>query len=203
MQKIELEIAGLTSGHTSKNASYTLVLGEKNGDKRIPVVIGAYEAQAIALVLENIKPQRPLTHDLFKSFAEEFSVEIIEVYISDLVEGVFYSRIKCLKDGVVHEIDARTSDAIALAVRFNCPIFTNDSIMNAAGINLEEEEEASEFDEPERPDSDDDLLSNIGESTDYSRLSLEELESLLSEAIQSEDYNKAAILRDEINRRKD
>lgn len=198
MRKIELEIAGLTSGHTSKNASYTLVLVEKDGDKRIPVVIGAFEAQAIALVLENIQPQRPLTHDLLKNIAEDFDIKVVEVNISDLVEGVFYARIKCIKDGETREIDARTSDAIALAVRFGCPIYTNEEILNVAGVTMDEVEKA----EPERPQSDDDLLSDIGESTDYSALELVELEALLADAIQMEDYARAAILRDEIKRRK-
>jgi uncharacterized protein len=198
MRKIQLEIAGLTSGHTSKNASYTLVLVEKNGDKRIPVVIGAFEAQAIALVLENIQPQRPLTHDLFKSIAEEFEIQIIEVNISDLVEGVFYARIKCVQDGETREIDARTSDAVALAVRFNCPIYTNEQILDAAGITMDEVEKS----EPERPLADEDLLSDIGESTDYSALELVELEALLADAIQMEDYQRAATLRDEIQKRK-
>ncbi|MCB0733873.1 MAG: bifunctional nuclease family protein [Flavobacteriales bacterium] len=198
MAKIQLEIAGLTTGHTSKNSSYTLILMEKDGDRRIPVVIGAFEAQAIALVLENIQPQRPLTHDLIKNIAGEFDIEVIEVYISNLVEGVFYAKIKCLKDDIIHEIDARTSDAIALAVRFNCPIYTNKTIIDTAGITIEDEEQAA----PEQADSDEDILSNIGESTDYSTMEIVELEALLAEAIQQEDYHRAALLRDEINRRK-
>lgn len=197
MRKIELEIAGLTTGHTSKNASYTLVLIEKEGDKRIPVVIGAFEAQAIALVLENITPQRPLTHDLFKSISQEFDIKVTEVFISDLVEGVFYARIKCIKDGIEREIDARTSDAIAIAVRFNCPIYTNEHIIEAAGITMDEVERA----EPQRPASDEDLLQDVADTTDYSSLTTEELETLLADAIQMEDYHRAAILRDEIKRR--
>ena len=198
MAKIQLEIAGLTTGHTSKNSSYTLILMEKDGDRRIPVVIGAFEAQAIALVLENIQPQRPLTHDLIKNIAGEFDIEVIEVYISNLVEGVFYAKIKCLKDDIIHEIDARTSDAIALAVRFNCPIYTNKTIIDTAGITIEDEEQAA----PEQADSDEDILSHIGESTAYSTMEIVELEALLAEAIQQEDYHRAALLRDEINRRK-
>lgn len=199
MDKIELEIAGLASGHTSKNTSYTLILGEVGGERRIPVVIGAFEAQAIALVLENIKPQRPLTHDLFKSFAEEFSVKIAEVYISNLVEGVFYSKIKCIKDDAEIEIDARTSDAIALAVRFDCPIYTNEGIINAVGIDTN----TPEAETPGRPDQEiDEFMQNIGESTDYSSLELADLEILLSEALAEEDYDKAAIIRDEIQKRK-
>lgn len=200
MSRIELEIAGLASGHTSKNTSYTLILGEVNGDRRIPVVIGAFEAQAIALVLENIKPQRPLTHDLFKSFAEEFEVEVVDVYISNLVEGVFYSKIRCVKDGEEREIDARTSDAIALAVRFDCPIYTNSEIIDAVGIEASTEQHVEA---PGRPENEiDDFMQNIGESTDYSALDLSDLEILLNEALQEEDYDKAALIRDEINRRK-
>ncbi|MBO6518210.1 MAG: bifunctional nuclease family protein [Bacteroidia bacterium] len=199
MNKIELEIAGLASGHTSKNTSYTLILGEVNGDRRIPVVIGAFEAQAIALVLENIKPQRPLTHDLFKSFVEEYGVQITEVYISNLVEGVFYSKICCLKDGEHTEIDARTSDAIALAVRFDCPIYTNEDIIRAVGIDAD----PTEVEAPGRPEKEiDEFMQNIGESTDYSALDLGDLEILLNEALQEEDYDKAAAIRDEMNKRK-
>lgn len=199
MDKIELEIAGLASGHTSKNTSYTLILGEVGGDRRIPVVIGSFEAQAIALVLENIKPQRPLTHDLFKNFSEEFGIEVVEVFISNLVEGVFYSRIKCIKDDQIVELDARTSDAIAIAVRFDCPIYTNSIIMNAAGIAPEFEEEET----PGRPDREiDEFMQNIGNNADYTGLELEDLEILLQEALQEEDYDKAAAIRDEMNKRK-
>ena len=200
MDKIELEIAGLASGHTSKNTSYTLILGEVDGERRIPVVIGAFEAQAIALVLENIKPQRPLTHDLFKSLADDFHIDVIEVNICNLVEGVFYSKIKCIREDEEVEIDARTSDAIALAVRFDCPIYTNTDIITAAGITQENEEASTE--KPGRPDEIDDFMQEISEHTDYSGLELDDLEILLSEALQEEDYAKAASIRDEINRRK-
>jgi bifunctional DNase/RNase len=200
MDKIELEIAGLASGHTSKNTSYTLILGEVNGERRIPVVIGAFEAQAIALVLENIRPQRPLTHDLFKSFADDFHIDVIEVNICNLVEGVFYSKIKCIREDDEVEIDARTSDAIALAVRFDCPIYTNAEIITAAGITQDNEE--GTVDTPGRPDEIDDFMQEISENTDYSGLELDDLEILLTEALQEEDYAKAASIRDEMNRRK-
>jgi uncharacterized protein len=200
MDKIELEIAGLASGHTSKNTSYTLILGEVNGERRIPVVIGSFEAQAIALVLENIKPQRPLTHDLFKSFADDFHVDIIEVSISNLVEGVFYSKIKCTREDEEVEIDARTSDAIALAVRFDCPIYTSSEIMTAAGIIPDQE--IGNDDIPGRPEEIDDFMQDIGENTDYAGLELDDLEVLLTEALQDEDYAKAASIRDEMNKRK-
>ncbi|MCO4818141.1 MAG: bifunctional nuclease family protein [Bacteroidetes bacterium] len=200
MDKIELEIAGLASGHTSKNTSYTLILGEVNGERRIPVVIGAFEAQAIALVLENIRPQRPLTHDLFKSLADDFHIDVIEVNICNLVEGVFYSKIKCIREDDEVEIDARTSDAIALAVRFDCPIYTNAEIITAAGITQDNEE--GTVDTPGRPDEIDDFMQEISENTDYSGLELDDLEILLTEALQEEDYAKAASIRDEMNRRK-
>ncbi len=202
MQKVELEIAGLASGHTSKNTSYTLILGEIDGDRRIPVVIGSFEAQAIALVLENIKPQRPLTHDLFKSMADDFEIEVLEVLISNLIEGVFYAKIKCVRENQEVEIDARTSDAIALAIRFDCPIYTSEDIMSAASI-LTDNDSVIKQEEPGRPDTDiDDFMDNIGEPTDYSGLETEDLEILLNEALQLEDYDKAATIRDEINRRK-
>jgi bifunctional DNase/RNase len=200
MDKIELEIAGLASGHTSKNTSYTLILGEVNGERRIPVVIGSFEAQAIALVLENIKPQRPLTHDLFKSLSDEFHIDVIEINICNLVEGVFYSKIKCMRDDEEVEIDARTSDAIALAVRFDCPIYTNHDIITAAGI-IPDVDEALD-DTPGRPDEIDDFMQEISDNTDYSGLDMDDLEILLTEALQDEDYAKAASIRDEMNKRK-
>ena len=200
MDKIELEIAGLASGHTSKNTSYTLILGEVNGERRIPVVIGSFEAQAIALVLENIKPQRPLTHDLFKSLSDEFHIDVIEINICNLVEGVFYSKIKCMRDDEEVEIDARTSDAIALAVRFDCPIYTNHEIITAAGI-IPDVDEALD-DTPGRPDEIDDFMQEISDNTDYSGLDMDDLEILLTEALQDEDYAKAASIRDEMNKRK-
>jgi len=202
MSKIQLDIAGLASGHTTKSTSYTLILGEVGGNRRIPVVIGAFEAQAIALVLENIKPQRPLTHDLFKSFAEGFDVEVKEVFISNLVEGVFYAKVLCVREGEEIEIDARTSDAIALAVRFSCPIYTSPEIMTTAGIESDDSDSDAE-ELPGRPEQEvDDFMQNIGESSDYSSFELEDLETLLEEALQDEDYDKAAQIRDEINRRR-
>jgi len=194
MERVQLDISGLTSGHSQKS-SYTLILSEKDGNTKLPIVIGAFEAQAIALYLENIKPQRPLTHDLFKSFANSFKIKVKEVFISELVEGIFYSRIICESDSEKVEIDARTSDAVALAIRFKCPIYTSREIMNSAGIELEEEAEEV----PER--SDEDLMMKIGSSEDFSSLDLDELQEMLDEAIQVEDYDRAARLRDEINKR--
>ena len=148
MDKIELEIAGLASGHTSKNTSYTLILGEVNGERRIPVVIGAFEAQAIASSAR--KHSSAATADarlVFKSFADDFHIDVIEVYICNLVEGVFYSKIKCIREDEEVEIDARTSDAIALAVRFECPIYTNAEIITAAGITQDNEEGTKTYQE--------------------------------------------------------
>ncbi|MCB9262573.1 MAG: bifunctional nuclease family protein [Flavobacteriales bacterium] len=200
MNKVQLEISGLVSGHTSKQTTYTLILGEVGGNRRIPVVIGAFEAQAIALVLEDIKPQRPLTHDLFKNLADSFDIDVLQIFISNLIEGVFYAKVVCLKENQEIEIDARTSDAVALAVRFNCPIFTTPQILDAVGI----EPQQTEDEKPGRPeDSDDfDFMKDIVESDDYSGLDISDLEILLNEALQDEDYSKAAQIRDEIKRRK-
>ncbi|MCB9246439.1 MAG: bifunctional nuclease family protein [Flavobacteriales bacterium] len=194
MEKVELEVVGLTSGHSQKS-SYTLILGEVDGQTKLPIVIGAFEAQAIALYLEKIKPQRPLTHDLFTSFAQSFRIKVKEVLINDLVEGIFYSRIVCQSNGETVEIDARTSDAVALAIRFGCPIFTRKDILLNAGIELEDEI-------PDNPEQvDEDIMARISHSQDFSDLSMEELKELLDEAIQVEDYDRAAQIRDEINRR--
>lgn len=195
MRKVELEVLGLTSGH-SQRSSYTLLLTEKNGQVKLPIVIGTYEAQAIALVMESVKPQRPLTHDLFKSFASVFEIDLKEVYIDNLVEGIFYAKLICDRNGVTEEIDARTSDAIALALRFGCPIYTHPGIISEAGITLEQEEEV---DESEEPSMDTDFDMDLSE--DYSSLSLKELQILLEDALAVEDYDKAAIIRDEINKR--
>ena len=196
MDKVRLEIVGLTTGQSQKS-SYTLILGEEGGQIKLPIVIGAFEAQSIALVMENIKPQRPLTHDLLKNFASEYGIRIIEVYINNLVEGVFYSRLICEADGDIREIDARTSDAVAMALRFDCPIYTNRQILDNAGIILEEEMEET----PDRPDVEEDVLKPPSGKDEYSSMTMEELEILLDEAIQVEDYDKAALIRDEINQR--
>lgn len=188
--KVKLNIIGLTTGHSQKN-SYTLILGEEDGDLKLPVVIGSYEAQSIALVIENIKPHRPLTHDLMQDTFTQFKIELEEVIIYKLVEGVFYAKLICTKDGETLEIDSRTSDAIALALRFKCPIYTYKNIMEDAGIVIE----SAEADEPERQPE------PKTEGSNYSNMSLKELEKELDRAIQVEDYDLAAILRDEINSR--
>ncbi|MFY0643236.1 MAG: bifunctional nuclease family protein [Bacteroidia bacterium] len=192
--KIELHIVGLTTGHSQKN-SYTLILGETDGDLKLPVVIGSYEAQSIALVIEEIKPHRPLTHDLMQSMLESFSIELKEVIIYKLVEGVFYAKLICEQGGKEIEIDSRTSDAIAMALRSKCSIYTYSNIMEDAGIVLE----SSEIDEPDRqPEIE---PKEKSQHSDFSGMSMEQLEKELDRAIQIEDYDKAALIRDEINTR--
>ena len=144
MDKVKLEIVGLSYSQTQSGA-YALVLAEVGGKRRLPIIIGGFEAQAIAIELEKMTPTRPLTHDLFKSFAASFDINVKEVLIYNLVEGIFYSKLICEKDGLTTEIDARTSDAIAIGVRFNCPVFTFESILSSAGILLDENSLENEF----------------------------------------------------------
>ncbi|MBI1221837.1 MAG: hypothetical protein GC180_04460 [Bacteroidetes bacterium] len=198
MNKIRLDIVGLTSGQT--HGSYTLILGEETGERKLPIIIGSFEAQAIAIEIEKIVPFRPMTHDLFISFCKTFGIEVLEAYIHNLQEGVFYSKILCKQDGKTYEIDARTSDAIALAVRFKCPIYTNSGIMESAGITIEESNEAEKGMKAERPESIEHNTPRSGD--DYPSMSLKDLEDLLDNALKIEDYAKAARIRDEINRRK-
>ena len=203
MQKIRLEIVGLTSGQS--HGSYTLILGEENGNRKLPIIIGSFEAQAIAIEIEKIVPFRPMTHDLFVSFCKTFSVQIHEVLIHTLTDGVFYARLMCEQDGELKEIDARTSDAIALAVRFKCPIYTYESIMRSAGIIINEEQEEEEKTEEENEEnvySPDEEPQPFNPNASLSTMSSEQLHSLLDEAIRIEDYHKAALIRDEINKRK-
>ncbi|MCU0423126.1 MAG: bifunctional nuclease family protein [Bacteroidia bacterium] len=196
MSKVKLNIAGLSSGHT--NGSYTLILGEENGRRKLPIIIGSFEAQAIAIEIEKIVPFRPMTHDLFVNFAKTFDIVIIEVEIYNLVDGVFHAKLVCEFDGQIREIDARTSDSIALAVRFKCPIYTHEHIMAEAGmIFTEDMTEDDMIDEPAYGSS----ATPSGEGG-LTRMSKEELEEKLNEALHDEDYQKAAKLRDELNRRK-
>ena len=194
MEKVKLEIVGLSYSQTQSGA-YALVLAEVGGKRRLPIIIGGFEAQAIAIELEKMVPTRPLTHDLFKSFATSFSIIIKEIIIYKLVEGIFYAKIVCEKDGFSTEIDARTSDAVAIGVRFNCPIYTFENIISSAGILLDEN------DETEEPldilDFDDEV-----ESTEtVEKKSIQDLEDELQAAIDNEDYELASKLRDEINKR--
>ncbi len=194
MEKIKLEIVGLSYSQTQSGA-YALVLGEAGGKRRLPIIIGGFEAQAIAIELEKMTPTRPLTHDLFKNFAESFEINIEEVVIYNLVEGIFYSKLICKHNGEIIEIDARTSDAIALAVRFNCTIYTFENILSSAGILLDEEGEFPET-EVEEP-----AVAPIKDEDTYTAYSDEDLELKLQEAIDNEDYEGASKIRDELNRR--
>lgn len=199
MEKIKLEIVGLSYSQTQSGA-YALVLGEAGGKRRLPIIIGGFEAQAIAIELEKMTPSRPLTHDLFKSFCQRFAIEVKEVVIYNLVEGIFYAKLVCQDEGRVVEIDARTSDAIALAVRFDCPIYTYEFILSSAGIILDEEAEKSS--EPDIESSEEVNLEHLSESGDISKLSTTDLERQLNDALENEDYELASRLRDEIQNRK-
>ncbi len=196
MDKIKLEILGLSSSQ-SQTGSFALVLGEENGTRRLPIIIGMFEAQAIAIEIEKIIPNRPMTHDLFKSFAQSFKYNVKEIVISDLKEGVFFAKIICDNNGTATEIDARPSDAIAIGLRFNAPIFTYESILSEAGIVLtdEAEEEAKEFKT--------EIVASSTESqnTALKDYSMDKLNELLKEAIDNEDYERAAQIRDELNKR--
>lgn len=194
MEKVKLEIVGLSYSQTQSGA-YALVLAEVGGKRRLPIIIGGFEAQAIAIELEKMVPTRPLTHDLFKSFATSFEISVKEIVIYKLVEGIFYAKIVCEKEGFSTEIDARTSDAVAIGVRFSCPIYTFENIISSAGILLDENDNG---DDPlDMLDLDDDL--EPGE--DVNSRSLSELEEDLNLAIENEDYELASKIRDEINKR--
>lgn len=193
MDKLQVDILGLsTSPHT--NGAYALILYEVEGKRKLPIIIGGFEAQAIALKLENIKPPRPFTHDLFKTIADTFSLNVKEVFIDELHNETFYAKVICEMHGEIHEIDARPSDAIAIAVRFGAPIFVSDEIMNEAGIREEQQEEAEAGDaEPEEERV-------PKEITGKAESSLNELQKMLEDAVNREDYEEAARLRDEISR---
>lgn len=194
MDKIRLDISGMSYSQ-SQSGAYALILGERDGKRRLPIIIGGFEAQAIAIELEKIKTPRPLTHDLFKSFADAFTIDITEVIISKFSEGVFYATLICKGGDTVHEIDSRTSDAIALAIRFQCPIYTFESIMVAAGILMEEEAEISNSEQPSDPDPQPEKIS-------FAEITISELKELLQQAVENEEYEKASKIRDELNKRK-
>lgn len=194
MEKIGLDIVGLSYSQTQSGA-YALVLAEQEGKRRLPIIIGGFEAQAIAIELEDMTPSRPLTHDLFKNFAESFDIKIREVIIYNLVEGIFYAKLICDKEGKEVEIDTRTSDAVALAVRFKCPIFTYENILSNAGIILDEEEEGSGK-VPAKG-----KVKRKKEKKGIASFNLKELKEKLQHAIDTENYEEASRLRDEINKR--
>lgn len=192
MKKIELRIVGLSYSQAQAN-SYALVLGELSGKRRLPIVIGHYEAQAIALEIEKMKASRPLTHDLFFNFAKTFGISMIEVQITKFHEGIFHATLVCDNGISVREIDSRTSDAVALSIRFHCPIFTTEEVLDQAGILFEEED-------PLNTKTDSTAEGTVPFS--LRNLSLAELETDLEQAIEDEDYEKASLIRDEIKRRK-
>lgn len=198
MKKIKLDIVGLSYSQTQSGA-YALVLGEVSGRRRLPIIIGSFEAQAIAIEIEKMTPSRPLTHDLFKSFGDAYNITVQEIIIYNLVDGIFYSKLICSDGKKSVEIDARTSDAIAVAVRFDCPIYTYEFILSTAGIVIE----GNDFV----------YLENINETSEektpantptsgFSKLSIDELKAKLEESLAEESYEKAAFIRDELKRRK-
>ncbi|HTJ10935.1 MAG TPA: bifunctional nuclease family protein [Dinghuibacter sp.] len=197
MKKIELEIVALSHSITQTH-SYAVVLGEVNGLRRLPIVIGGFEAQAIAVALERMQPSRPLTHDLMKNFMMAFNVELHEVIINDLQEGIFYSKLVCSSESDTVEIDSRTSDALALAVRFGCPIYTFEHILESAGILMEDTHKTKGKTESGTTTT----TTTTGGHDDLKNLTLEELNHLLGEVLEQEDYIRAIAIRDEINSRK-
>jgi bifunctional DNase/RNase len=194
MKRVKLKVMGISYSQTQSGA-YALLLIEENGERRIPIIIGGFEAQAIVIKLENLDPPRPLTHDLFKKFADEFNISVIEVMIYKLEEGVFFSKLICNNGDKEYSIDSRTSDAVALALRFGCPIFITEDILEKAGITVNpsdsEISNANEIDNIFEP-----------ETTKYDSYSDEELYKIIDEAVKTEDYERAAAIRDEIEKRK-
>lgn len=194
MDKIKIEILGLSSSQSQSTGSFALVLGEVEGERRLPIIIGMFEAQAIALEIEKIAPNRPMTHDLFKSFAHGFNYEVAEILISDLKEGVFFAKIVCTDGIKTVEIDARPSDAIAIGIRFEVPFYTYEKVLAEAGIILTDDEEILEEEtiEPVVVEKEGERLQDF---------SVDKLNEMLNEALAAEDYEKAAKIRDELNKR--
>ena len=199
MKKIELEIVALSHSITQTH-SYAVVLGEINGLRRLPIVIGGFEAQAIAVALEKMQPSRPLTHDLMKNFLTAFAIELHEIIICDLQEGIFYSKLVCSSENDTIEIDSRTSDALALAVHFGCPIYTYENILESAGILMEDTEKGAKKKKKQEAVVTEE--GGGGGDDDLKTMSLEELNNLLNEVLASEDYIRAIAIRDEINSRR-
>ena len=200
MKKIELEIVALSHSITQTH-SYAVVLGELNGLRRLPIVIGGFEAQAIAVALEKMQPSRPLTHDLVKNFMNAFAIDLHEIIICDLQEGIFYSKLVCSSEHDTIEIDSRTSDALALAVRFGCPIYTYENILESAGILMEDTGTTTGKKKKAKQEVVVEEQGNTG-NEDLKTMTLEELDALLGEVLESEDYIRAIAIRDEINNRK-
>lgn len=189
MEKVELEISGICDNYPQSSA-YTLILVESGGSRKVPIIIGLYEAQSIAIQMENMKPARPLTHDLFKTFADTFKIKLNEVVIDKFIDGIFHSYLVFEKDNHIFHVDSRTSDAVALALRFNCPIYTDMAILNEVGVIFEEDDEIIKNSDSILPDDED-------------MPSLEELESDLNDAVENEDFERASRLRDEIRKFKE
>jgi bifunctional DNase/RNase len=198
MKKIELEIVALSHSITQTH-SYAVVLGEVNGLRRLPIVIGGFEAQAIAVALEKMQPSRPLTHDLMKNFMNAFAIDLLEIIICDLQEGIFYSKLVCSSENDTVEIDSRTSDAIALAVRFGCPVYTYENILESAGILMEDSGGTGK----KKKSKQEVMVEQDGPTgnEDLKTMTLTELNTLLNEVLDSEDYIRAIAIRDEINSR--
>lgn len=195
MKRVKLKVLGISYSQTQSGA-YALILTEEDGERRVPIIIGGFEAQAIVIKLENLEPPRPLTHDLFKSFADEFNISVTEVVIYKLEEGVFYSKLVCSNGEKDLEIDSRTSDAVAISLRFGCPIYISEDILDKAGITISPTEtnqsgEASENDNGLEP----------GQS-EFEKIPEDELFRMIDESVRTEDYERAAAIRDEIERRK-
>lgn len=202
MNKIKLNVLGISYSQTQTGA-YALVLAEENGNRRIPIIVGGFEAQAIAIQLEGLKPPRPLTHDLFLNFARTFAIDLLEVTVYKLEEGVFSSKLTCDDGKRIIEIDARTSDAIALALRFKCPIYTTEEIIRKAGIILDFEKEATIGGSPEKSTAPKNIpVENKPFTDELKKVNLAELQEMLNDAVKDEDYEKASMIRDEIKRRK-
>jgi bifunctional DNase/RNase len=201
MKKIKLDIVGLSYSQTQSGA-YALVLGEISGRRRLPIIIGSFEAQAIAIEIEKMTPSRPLTHDLFKSFADAYHINVQEIIIYNLVDGIFFSKLICSDGKKTIEIDARTSDAIAVAVRFDCPIYTYEFILSTAGIVIEGNDFVYLENINETPEEKTVTASSGASPAGFTSLSTDELKTKLQEALADEAYEKAAKIRDELNKRK-
>ena len=197
--KVKMEILGLSTGQ-AQSGSFALVLGEFEGKRRLPIIIGMFEAQAIAIEIESITPNRPMTHDLFKSFAYHFDFQVKEILISDLKEGVFFAKLICDKEGKSVEIDSRPSDAIAIGLRFGIDIFTTDQILNEAAVVISEEGEEEDMDLMKKIKQPTEVVKNKP-SSKLGDFSPEKLNELLNKALEDEDYERAAVLRDELNHR--
>ena len=192
MDRIRLEIVGMSYSQ-SQSGAYALILGEVKGNRRLPIIIGGFEAQAIAVELEKLKPSRPLTHDLLKSFADTYHIQVKEVIIDQFKQGVFHAKLVCVHNDLENHIDSRTSDAVALAIRFKCPIYTYEKIMAEAGMLMDENSTPAET--MTKP-------STLAPEPEFEEFTVAELEEMLEKAIEQEEYEKASLIRDELNKRK-